>query len=556
VGIKEPDGGYTGGIRLINEASGTISGGQGVVFHFYDGATGALIDNAGRITGDSTGIVLYAGSNSVVNEQGGTISGGVYGVYISGGSTTLENAGTISGGYGAVYFDAYTSRLIVDAGAVFDGDVVANANNANTLELTSGSSEGTISGFGTQYRNFQTVTIDNGAAWDIAGTAAAFGGVTIDGFNRSDLLDLTGLGFDASDTATFDGDSDDLTIANAAGHTLASIHFGSGVGPDIFELLDDEHGGTFVEEIAPCYLEGTLIRTLQGDRRVEALRIGDLILTITGEALPLKWIGRRFYRDWLAVGNPDVQPILFKAGSLADHVPARDLHVSPEHAMFLDGALVPARHLANGLSIVKVEGLDKIDYFHLEFERHAVILAEGAPAESFVDDDSRMLFHNADEYRRLYPNEPYRGDAEFYAPRIERGPVLDALQRMLAKRAAHLRTDGTASSTVRRGKVDIAAVRLVSGWAFSGAGPVPLALLLNGAVVGRTVADLYNANLEAAGIGDGRHAFRFRLPEGLDPDIDHRIEVRRETDWSLLPGARTVWPATRRTGARAPGKNA
>jgi hypothetical protein len=69
---------------------------------------------------------------------------------------------------------------------------------------------------------------------------------------------------------------------------------------------------------------------------------------------------------------------------------------------------------------------------------------------------------------------------------------------------------------------------------------VPLAVSLNGAVVGRIVADRYRVDLEAAGIGDGHHAFSFVLPQDLAPDTDHRIEVRREIDWSLLGGARVV----------------
>ncbi|HEX4504620.1 MAG TPA: Hint domain-containing protein, partial [Alphaproteobacteria bacterium] len=281
------------------------------------------------------------------------------------------------------------------------------------------------------------------------------------------------------------------------------------------------------------YLRGTLIRTAAGDRPVEALRIGDLVMTAGGETLPLKWIGRRSYRDWLAVGNADAQPVLFKAGSIADFVPARDLYVSPEHAMFLDGVLVPACHLVNGVSILKIEGMEEIDYFHLEFDRHVVILAEDAPAESFVEDDSRMLFHNAEEYRRLYPDEPHRRDAEFCAPRIEAGPKLDEIRRTLAARTAHLRAEGVAAPWGRRGKIEVTTSRLVAGWAFAGAdaGPVPLVVLVNGAIVGRVVADRYRPDLEAASVGDGRHGFSFVLPKGLATDTDHRIEVRREIDW-------------------------
>jgi Hint domain len=238
------------------------------------------------------------------------------------------------------------------------------------------------------------------------------------------------------------------------------------------------------------------------------------------------------------VGNSEVQPICFKAGSIADQVPSRDLYVSPEHAMYLDGVLVPARHLVNGVSILKVEGMEEIEYFHLEFDRHVVIFAEGAAAESFVDDDSRMLFHNADEYRALYPDEPRGSPAEFCAPRVEKGAALDRIRRTLATRAAHLRPGGIAAPWGRRGKVELVTRTLVAGWAFAGAdaGPIALAILVNGAVIGRVVADDYRADLEAAGIGDGRHGFRFRLPKSLSSGTEHRIEVRRENDWTPLFG--------------------
>jgi hypothetical protein len=65
---------------------------------------------------------------------------------------------------------------------------------------------------------------------------------------------------------------------------------------------------------------------------------------------------------------------------------------------------------------------------------------------------------------------------------------------------------------------------------------VALAILVNGAIVGRIVADRHRTDLEAASIGDGSHGFRFRVPHGLSTDTSHRIEVRRESDWSPLTG--------------------
>ncbi|HEX4505309.1 MAG TPA: Hint domain-containing protein [Alphaproteobacteria bacterium] len=551
------------GGAITNEASGTIEAGKA-------GITGQLapvtIDNAGTIAGDFNGIYLGhyygSGASQVVNEAGGTISGphdGIYitqsyatvtnhgaidsqladGVNLRGVAATLENSGTIAGGRYSAYLNASGSnRLIVDAGAVFDGEVVARAGAANTIELTSGASAGTLTGLGSEYVGFQTVTIDTGAIWDIAGTMAAFDGTTIDGFGSHDRLDLTDLAFNAGDTATLNG-SNRLVIADPGGNV--TIQLDGNVTGDLFKLVSDGHGGTFTEEsdYTPCFCRGTRIRTPGGDRPIEDLRIGDLIMTAEGQSLPLKWVGRRSYHDWLAVGNAGVQPIRFRAGSIADRVPARDLYVSPEHAMFIDGMLIPAEHLVNGVSILKVEGMESVDYFHLEFDRHVVIFAEGAKAESFVDDDSRILFHNADEYRRLYSEEPKRQYPEFCAPRVEDWSDLEMLRRRLAERARRLRPNHVvARAAPRRGYVDRATRAVVEGWAHgdaaSGEQPARLAILVNGAVIGDTLADRRRADLKASGLGDC--GFRFVLPLPLSPELAHRIEVRRESDWSLLHG--------------------
>jgi hypothetical protein len=474
--ITVDNAGYIGSYRgvvltggsVTNEAGATIYGGSygledfnvgatitnaGTIHsHFNDGVfigqASATIDNSGTIGSFFTDGVRIRGATSASVQNSGSIYGGTDGVNLGGMDATLENSGTIRGAHDAAYLGATgTNRLIVEAGAAFDGAVVAQATAANTIELTSGAAAGTLTGLGSHYQGFQTVTIDSGAAWDIAGTVAGFNGTTIAGFNSHDQLDLTDLSFAAGDTATLDSTSDVLTIKDSGGTVLATIHFDGSVTGDLFKLVSDGHGGTFAEEsdYAACYCQGTRIRTPGGEGLVEELKIGDPVMTSGGDALPVKWVGRRSYRDWLAVGNGEVQPICFKAGSIADGVPARDLYVSPEHAMFLDGMLVPARHLVNGVSIVKIEGMEAVDYFHLEFDRHVVIFADGAAAESFVDDDSRMMFHNAGEYRRLYPDEPMHKGAEFCAPRVEAGYALETLRRSLAGRAARLRPDQLAA---------------------------------------------------------------------------------------------------------------
>jgi hypothetical protein len=534
-----------GGGAVANAPSGSITGGAYGVN--ITGATGTVV-NYGSIGGGNTGIYIGQGTDAVVNNAG-TISGGaLFGVYLAGTDATLENSGTITGSY-AAFLDADTAnRLIVDVGALFEGVVKANASAANIIELTSGAD--TLSGLGGNYVGFQTVTIDSGGTWDVAGSVSGFAGVTVEGFGSHDRLDLTDLVFNGGDTATLTG-GNQLVITDPSGNV--TIQFDGSVTGDFFHLIDDGNNGTFVEDDeTPCFCRGTRIRTPKGETAIEALRIGDLVTVAGGPALPVKWIGRRSYRDWLAIGNLDVQPVLFKAGSLADRVPSRDLLVSPEHAMLLDGMLMPARHLINGITILKLEDMERIDYFHLELERHAVIFAEGAAAESFADDDSRDAFHNADEYRALYPGEPRRRLVEYCAPRVEDGYALDALRRALATRGTRLLPNARAArAPVQQGYLDRATRTVVDGWAIAPDGePVMVAIVVNGAVVGQTFADGYREDLKRAGIGGGYCSFHFVLPQALSPEVSHRIEVRRVSDWTLLHGGPvTLAPITMRAAA-------
>jgi hypothetical protein len=187
---------------------------------------------------------------------------------------------------------------------------------------------------------------------------------------------------------------------------------------------------TLVSTNAPCYVRGTWIETGAAEKPVECLTVGDHILTAAGERRPIKWIGRRLYAGPFLSANPNVQPVRFRAGCLGDGLPRRDLLVSPEHAMFLDGLLIPARCLVNGTTILEERGLDRVEYFHVELDTHDVLLAEDAPSETFLEDNNRSMFHNASEFAALYPHA--QPGAGYCAPRVEQGIELETIWQRLA----------------------------------------------------------------------------------------------------------------------------
>jgi hypothetical protein len=152
-------------------------------------------------------------------------------------------------------------------------------------------------------------------------------------------------------------------------------------------------------DFAFCLLAGTLVLCPEGERPVESLAPGDLVLTAGGATAEIRWVGRQTMpRPALRAAGA---PVRITAGALADGVPMRDLLVSPDHAVLVDGLLVNARALVNGTTIRQsvAEAPAQVTFLHLELDRHDIIVADGAPVESFLDDVSRAGFDNFDEWQ-------------------------------------------------------------------------------------------------------------------------------------------------------------
>ena len=186
--------------------------------------------------------------------------------------------------------------------------------------------------------------------------------------------------------------------------TSGSVQFTNYSGATAFTTSADSQGGVILT--ATCYAAGTRLLTQAGERAVEELREGDLILTQLGDTLvptPITWVGQ-LRVDLARHKRPETAaPIRIRRGAFADGVPHRDLLVSPEHCLFADGKLIAAKSLVNGATIVQDFAVPTIQYFHIETTPHAIVLAEGLPAETYLDTGNRAIFDNAGHALLLHP---------------------------------------------------------------------------------------------------------------------------------------------------------
>jgi hypothetical protein len=370
------------------------------------------------------------------------------------------------------------------------------------------------------------------------------------GFDVGNSIDVKGLEFTQA-----------LFTPGATGHP-GTLELSGGTDAPLDLLVEGNYGAhdflatpgatdTMVT-LVPCYRAGTLILTARGEMKVEQLVIGDRVVTRSGQIRPIKWIGRRSYSGRFIVGRKDILPVCIKAGALGHKLPGRDLWISPHHAMYFaddGGVLIEARHLVNGVSIVQAEQVEKIAYFHIELDTHDAIVAEGALSETFIDDGSRRMFHNAHEYKTLYSGSAPQAP-RYCAPRLEGGFELEAVRRRIAKRtglvpAVHAQPPGEL-----RGFVDLVSLERIEGWAQNSdhpEAPVCLDIYIDARLAGQVLANRYREDLDEAGFGSGCHAFAFTPTRGIGFD-PQTVEVRRSLDGAVLTRSTC---AVRITGALA-----
>ena len=188
-----------------------------------------------------------------------------------------------------------------------------------------------------------------------------------------------------------------------------------------------------------CFAQRTRIRTARGEVAVEALAVGDIVLTAAGDERAIRWLGHREVECRRHPRAADVMPVRIAAQAFGEGRPVRDLVLSPGHSICVDllgEVLIPASALINGTTIVQ-EHVERITYWHVELEGgHEIVLAENMPTESYLEMGNRGFFAEAEAIAlHASPDARVATHADFCRPFHQDRLVVQFVRERLAARA-------------------------------------------------------------------------------------------------------------------------
>jgi T5SS/PEP-CTERM-associated repeat protein len=385
------------GVNIGNQSGGSgtviVNGGQlidlgGIGTIAASGANGTLAVGSGGTVAIS---FLTIGTNGLVSMNGGTLS--------VNGAPGITNNGLIRG-FGTLATSLNSAGSVTAVGGTLEvGGTIASSQSVSfggaSVALQLDSLSGTVESFVlSNWQNTDELILNNGstvlgAEW--LNNGSSIGTLEVD--TNGGTIDFT-----------------NVTLAVATTPTFST-------------------GSNFVELVS-CFAAGTRIAAPDGEVAVEALQVGDSVMLASGELERVVWIGHRTIDCARHPRPQQVWPVRIAAKAFGA-VPDRDLFLSPDHAVLIDGVLVPVKHLIDGDAIAQVQ-VDSVRYYHVELTRHAVLQAEGLPAESYLDVGDRSHFANGGVVVALHPDLACRiWEAEACAPLVVAGPRLDAAKRRL-----------------------------------------------------------------------------------------------------------------------------
>jgi len=287
-----------------------------------------------------------------------------------------------------------------------------------------------------------------GANLEIQTTSFTNGGTIVSGSGDAFLITSTAL----SNTGTLDADGGLFGVKPAlTGSGTAEVGAGGGLALEssvsAAQTIAFQPGGGILQLFDPLSVAGGITGFGPGDY-IDLANINvttlvaspgtlmALVLTASGAARPVRWIGERHLDPSRHPRPENVRPVRIARSAFGPNVPRRALHLSPDHAVFSEDVLIPVKYLING-STVRLVNRRHLHYLHVELDTHDVILAEGLPVETYLDVGDRGRFENADVPIELHPDfVVLTWEAQGYAPLVVTGPKLAAVQSLLARNVA------------------------------------------------------------------------------------------------------------------------
>lgn len=390
------------------------------------------------------------------------------------GSLQVNGTLTLSGGTLDLAGSASIANLALNTGSTFTiegnssvaqiGGGSVTIGRGGALEVTTGTNSNLSAGGDLFTLNGGSLKLD-GSVLLLAGSGFTFGAASLgtsalyigdmanftngslsNSIRSFDLGDSLQFGNTTFSSATYSSNSHSLILKSSGStstYTLTNFTVAAGVAGPGFSLGTAANGGTILT--LNCFLAGTRIETEGGLVAIEALSVGDLVVTIEHGARLLKPI------RWIGACRVDVS-------RMDDDMAREAAPVRIRAHAFADG--IPARMLVNGTSILRETDRVRYDVYHLEFETHSILLSEGLTTESYLDTGSRAGFGLPDACRVHLPN--WAEDAA--APLVTAREAVEPVWRRLAERAETLGQGVPQRSRVARTTQDPAlCVRLENG---------------------------------------------------------------------------------------------
>ena len=436
-------------------SSGTYTG----AYDWNDGANwtpnGVPVSGANLSINVTTSVPTYTSVDDVAALSGLDISlgNGVTLIVATGstlGSATMNTFGNLARfeADGTVTFNAASAgNYIVKGSLTFD-----HINGASNFTIDGGSASFGINA------DVNTATIFNfngigSGQLTILDNNNYLNGWNYQVTNFTDLDKIT-LGqsiFTPGTYTSYNATAHTLTIPRSAGGNFIFNNFFLASGAQNEFLVTP----TSIQNV--CFVEGTRILTDGGEVAVEELREGARVVTLADgrrELRPIVWLG---WRRLDLRRHPDPRmaaPVRFRRDAFAKGAPHRDLALSPDHSVFVDNKLIPAKLLVNGTTIVQELDRPSVRYFHVQLDRHAVLLSEGLPTESYLDTGNRAWFANAGTVRVAHPIFDFDASLECWqtdacAPLTVDAASVEPVWRRLSERAEALGYARQVCSTTR-----------------------------------------------------------------------------------------------------------